>query len=50
MIQSPAVAPEHSGHEGAFASHGLVRQSVEGFGVVVDGHVKASAQSQHDVS
>ena len=39
VIQSPAVAPEHGGHEGAFASHGLVRQSVEGFGVVVDGHV-----------
>ena len=39
VIQSPAVAPEHGGHEGAFSSHGLVRQSVEGFGVVVDGHV-----------
>ena len=39
VIQSPAVAPEHGGHEGSFASNSLVRQSVEGFGVVVDGHV-----------
>ena len=39
VIQSPAVAPEHGGHEGTFSSHSLVRQSVEGFWVVVDGHV-----------